>query len=401
MTTFLQLHLLTAYPASNLNRDDTGRPKTVDFGGVQRLRVSSQSLKRAWRTSSVFTSALRHHMGTRTQNLGLQLFDRLLQSNIERSKAATIARYVAFAFARMTSKEGKNPLTSSQLVFISPSEYARAFDVVMKLANDELSIPKEWASFLASGASGDEDEDGDGDGDTEEKTSKKTKVGKKPKKHPLATSLLETADSAADIGMFGRMLADDPTYNRDAAVQVAHAMTTHGGTTEDDYYVAVDDLKDPGDREDAGTSFIGVQEFGSGVFYVYVCIDTDLLTSNLAGDRALARDAVAALVESAATVAPRGKQASFASRSRASYLLVERGAQQPRTLAGAFLRPVTGSEAGGDLLRASRDRLVRLRDNMDAAYAACADARSEMFVTDSEVQGSLADVLQFCAESMP
>ncbi len=29
MTTFIQLHLLTAYPAANLNRDDTGAPKTV------------------------------------------------------------------------------------------------------------------------------------------------------------------------------------------------------------------------------------------------------------------------------------------------------------------------------------------------------------------------------------
>ncbi len=59
MTTFIQLHLLTAYPAANLNRDDTGAPKTVVLGGATRLRVSSQSLKRAWRTSALFEQALR------------------------------------------------------------------------------------------------------------------------------------------------------------------------------------------------------------------------------------------------------------------------------------------------------------------------------------------------------
>jgi CRISPR system Cascade subunit CasC len=58
MTTFIQLHLLTAYPAANLNRDDTGSPKTVVLGGATRLRVSSQSLKRAWRTSELFEQAL-------------------------------------------------------------------------------------------------------------------------------------------------------------------------------------------------------------------------------------------------------------------------------------------------------------------------------------------------------
>jgi CRISPR system Cascade subunit CasC len=359
MTTFLQLHLLTAYPASNLNRDDTGRPKTVDFGGVQRLRVSSQSLKRAWRSSPVFRDRVQGRVGDRTQRLGSRIQSYLLEKGMDAKKALTTARQIAEVFGKLNDVgDPKNETFIRQLAFVAPEEWTRA----MALADRALS------------------------GETIE---------------PAASDVLVKTDSAADIGMFGRMLADDPTYNRDAAVQVAHAMTTHGGTTEDDYYVAVDDLKDPGDREDAGTSFIGVQEFGSGVFYVYVCIDTNLLTSNLAGDRALARDAVAALVESAATVAPRGKQASFASRSRASYLLVERGAQQPRTLAGAFLRPVTVSEAGGDLMRASRDRLVRLRDNMDAAYSACADARSEMFVSDNDVQGSLAEVLQFCAESMP
>ena len=70
MNRFIQLHLLTSYPPSNLNRDDLGRPKTAIMGGVNRLRISSQSLKRAWRTSDVFKEKLSNNIGTRTKEMG-------------------------------------------------------------------------------------------------------------------------------------------------------------------------------------------------------------------------------------------------------------------------------------------------------------------------------------------
>jgi CRISPR system Cascade subunit CasC len=183
-------------------------------------------------------------------------------------------------------------------------------------------------------------------------------------------------------------------------VQVAHALTTHATTVEDDYYVAVDDLKNPSEREDAGTSFIGVQEFGAGVFYLYACVDCDLLTRNVAGDAGLARDSLAALVECAATVSPRGKQASFASRARASLVLAERGPQQPRTLAAAFLRPV-GTKPGerDDIVQASIDRLLTFQEKLDDVYGPCADRRSSFMVTPDAAEGSLADVVSFAAES--
>ena len=146
------------------------------------------------------------------------------------------------------------------------------------------------------------------------------------------------SDTAADIAMFGRMLADNPDYNREAAVQVAHAITTHRVTVEDDYYTAIDDLKTA--EEDAGAGFVGELGFGSGIFYLYACIDTELLQKNLGGERTLAADACAALAEAAATVSPKGKQPSFAARARAHYMLAEFGRVQPRTLAGAFVRPV-------------------------------------------------------------
>ena len=86
MADFLQLHLLTAYGPSNLNRDDTGRPKSVAFGGAPRLRVSSQSLKRAWRTSDVFASRLQGHLAQRTQRLGEHVQRRLLDGGMDQMR---------------------------------------------------------------------------------------------------------------------------------------------------------------------------------------------------------------------------------------------------------------------------------------------------------------------------
>lgn len=357
MTTFLQLHLLTAYPASNLNRDDTGRPKTVAFGGAPRIRVSSQSLKRAWRTSPVFAEHVGERVGKRTQRLGEEVKKRLAAGGMADERATETAKKIAGVFGKLEDKEKRDPTYIKQLAFVSPEEFRRAFALADRALTGEDIDP----------------EPGD---------------------------LLATTDGAADIAMFGRMLADNPAFNREAAVQVAHAFTTHKAAVEDDYYVAVDDLKNPAEHDDVGTSFIGVQEFGAGLFYLYACVDCDLLAKNLGGDRGLAQDAVDALVRCAATVSPRGKQASFASRARASFVLAERGPQQPRTLAAAFLKPVTVRD-GGDITEASVAALRDFCGNLDKAYDACADDRTHLLVTPAAVEGSLDDVATFARGCIP
>lgn len=351
MTTFLQLHLLTAYPASNLNRDDTGRPKTVQFGGVDRLRISSQSLKRAWRTSSVFRELLGARVGQRTQRLGDDVRRHLIDRGMAPDQALAVARKIAAVFGKL-DEDAARPAYIRQLAFVSPEERARAIALAdCALAGEDIE--------------------------------------------PEASEILARVDGAADIAMFGRMLADNPSFNREAAVQVAHALTTHRVVVEDDYYVAVDDLKNPAEQEDAGTSFIGVQEYGAGLFYLYACVDCGLLLVNLDGDRALAADAVQALLTCAATVAPRGKQASFASRARASYIRVERGSQQPRTLAAAFLDPVGRRPGEQDLVEASVRRLAEFGENLDRAYGPCVEAYQELCVTPFERRGTLADLATF------
>ena len=347
MTDFLQLHLLTAYGPSNLNRDDTGRPKSVVFGGVPRLRVSSQSLKRAWRESTVFRDGLDGHLARRTQRLGADLLDHLRKGGMDDERSLEVARDIAGVFGKLRKVSDKDDATFiEQLAFVSPEERATAFELADRaLAGGEVAATPE--------------------------------------------EVLQKADSAADIAMFGRMLADNPRFNREAAVQVAHAITTHRAIAEDDYYTAVDDLKSRDEPDDAGAGFVGVQEYGAGVFYLYVCVDRGLLLDNLGGSQAVRDASLAALAEAAATVSPRGKQASFASRSCAIYALAERGGEQPRSLAAAFLKPVAGEDQG----TASVNALEGFRDRVDAAYGDRADDRCTLDVNGGK--GTLQELVAF------
>ena len=357
MNRFLQLHFLTVYPPSNPNRDDTGRPKTALYGGVHRLRLSSQSLKRAARQSDAFQRRLDGHLGQRTQRLGEQIADHLRAAGADDDKAVEIAGEVADAFGKLDEEQRKKGIVRTrQLAFVSPDERAAAFALAeRRLAGEAL-----------------------------------------PKDKELAKQVLRPADGAADIAMFGRMLADDPDYNRDAAVQIGHAFTTHQAAVEDDYYTAVDDLKRP--AEDAGAGFVGEAGFGSGVYYLYACVNRALLIDNLDGDGGLATASIEALIEALATATPSGKRNSFAHHARAGYVMAERGDQQPRSLAAAFFKPVKGNAKDGDLMAASVAALEALQAQMDQAYGACADARATMNVAAGA--GDLASLQAFAVADM-
>lgn len=344
MKRFAQIHMLTSYPPANLNRDDLGRPKTAVMGGATRLRVSSQSLKRAWRTSDVFESALKGHVGTRTKEMGNQIFARLREKGVVEKKATDWAKAIAGCFGKLK----KDSLEIEQLAHFAPEEEQAIESLVETLAER-------------------------GEGPTEEDL-----------------KLLRKQHTAADIALFGRMLASSPGHNVEAAAQVAHAISVHKVAIEDDFFTAVDDLNSG--EEDLGAGHMGEAEFAAGLFYQYICIDRELLKENLGGDEALTNATLRALVEAAATVAPTGKQNSYGSRARASYILCEIGDQQPRSLSVAFLKPVSGN----DLLSQSVQYLGSTVENMDKAYGACADKRSVMNVATGE--GSLAEILATVTE---
>ncbi len=325
MTTFVQLHLLTSYPPACLNRDDLNRPKTAIMGGVPRLRVSSQSLKRAWRTSDPFEEAIKNHMGTRTKRMGVQVHERLTKAGVKEKDAKEWAQAIAEKFGALKGKKEDKPLNDleiEQLAHFSPEEESAINALADKLAS----------------------------------------ANRKPTDDEL--SLLRKKHTAVDIALFGRMLAGSPGYNTEASCQVAHAITVHRAAVEDDYFTAVDDLNTR--EEDAGSAHIGEQGFGAGLFYLYVCIDRDLLKENLGGDAALAEKAIKALIEAAATVAPTGKQNSFASRASAFYVLAEKGSRQPRSLSLSFMKPARE----GDMLSDAVTALEAMRTNMDKVYYA-------------------------------
>ena len=353
---FVQLHFLTVYPPSNPNRDDMGRPKTAVYGGVHRLRLSSQSLKRAARLSAALSDALKGNMGERTQRLGDEVMKHLRERGADDGEAREIAKQVAEVFGKFdTEAEKKNPdhIRIRQLAFISPDERQAAMEMAERALAGE-SLDKE--------------------------------TGNRGKE------ILRTADGAVDLAMFGRMLADAPDFNREAAVQVSHAITTHRAEVEDDFYTAADDLKKP--AEDVGAGFVGEAGFGSGVYYLYVCIDTARMVENLAGDRALARKALEVVSEAFATASPSGKRNSYSHHTRASYIRAEAGDQQPRSLAAAFLNPVSAE----DLLGESINRLRKTAGAIDKAYGASVDESAEMDLVSGS--GTLAEIKAFLARQV-
>jgi len=349
MANFIQIHALTAYPPSNVNRDDLGRPKTAKVGGYDRLRISSQCLKRSWRTSECFQSGLAGHIGKRTKRIGKEyVFDPLVKKGISEAKAKEWSQKIASVFGDVKDEEGGIVSVTSQLVHVSPEEIRSVEALVERLAVEK----------------------------------------REPKEEELL--LLREDARAVDIALFGRMLASKPLFNVEAAVQVAHAITVHGAQIEDDYFTAVDDLNKG--EEDRGSGHIGELGFGSGVYYLYVCINKTELLDNLGGNEELAAKAIRALGEAILSVTPSGKRNSFGSYARAHFALAEKGTQQPRTLAAAFFKPVKGE----DIIGEAKASLVKEVGKFDKVYGPCADSRNSLDVTQGE--GSLQDLLSFMAK---
>ncbi len=347
MARFVQLHLLTSYPPANLNRDDLGRPKTAVMGGANRLRISSQCLKRHWRVSDLFKEALGQFTGKRTKRLGPDIIERLIAGDRTENQAYKAAKKIAGEFGDIETK--KKDYLHKQIVHYTPAELEAVDNLVNTLIEEQRDL-----------------EDGD-------------------------LELLKEEHNAVDVALFGRMLASTPKYNVEAAAQVAHSLTVHEATVEDDFFTAVDDLNDG--QEDSGSAHMGVKEFGAGLFYTYICVDTKQLRDNLKDDE-LADRALKALVEAAAKVAPSGMQNSFGSRAYANVILAEKGDQQPRSLSVAFLDPVEGGEHG--VLADATKKLVQTRDNMNRAYGECSD---DHYVLNAAIgEGTFAELQDFLAK---
>lgn len=286
---FLDVHAIQILPPSNINRDDTGSPKTALYGGARRARVSSQSWKRAMR-EYFRNNGESFHLGKRTLDVVRYVADKIKELDPEWTddKAMKKANEIINE-AGITTKDNK----SEALFFISDEQ---AKNLARKVIDDK-----------------DKDET--------------------PK------DILRNNPSV-DIALFGRMLAGKPYLNEDASAQVAHSISTHAVQTEYDFYTAVDDLAP---EDNVGAGMLGTIEFNSSTLYRYANVAIHELLSQLV-DKEKTVDTVKLFVDAFANSLPTGKVNTFANQTLPQVLIVTLRSDRPINLVTAFEKPVKSNE---------------------------------------------------------
>jgi CRISPR system Cascade subunit CasC len=323
----IEIHMIQNHSPANLNRDDLGAPKTCYFGGVLRSRLSSQCLKRSIRLSDEFKQLLG---GVRTRRLA-----RLIGGDDDNlfKKAMKVLENCGIAPKDKKKKKSEEDAPtdddkSAGLVFVSREAVVKMSELLGS-SKSESDLAKEFAKIIAQHT------------------------------------------STPDMALCGRMLepkkgeASDVwkglDTNVDAALQVAHAISTHEARPEVDYYVAADDI--PG--EDAGAGYVAEAVYASACFYKYFSIHWDTLVKNLKDNKQLAAHTVGAFIRGAALANPTGKQNSFAAHNPPDGILIElRNA--PISYANAFASPVSLGKR--DLISQSIAQLGQYIHDLDTGY---------------------------------
>ncbi|MFA6930240.1 MAG: type I-E CRISPR-associated protein Cas7/Cse4/CasC [Lentisphaeria bacterium] len=387
MKTLIEIHAIQNFAPSNLNRDDTGAPKDAIFGGVRRARISSQCLKRAIRqhfAEMIEAKKLNaENLASRTKRVMDAIIGELKTKGHSEDEAAGKVRLAFSAMGLNIKEDGK----TEYLLFLGKQEISRLAEI----------LDTHWDSFVA--------------GENSSVEGKKAGKGKKDSTKLADPELKKALDrvldggKALDLALFGRMLADMPDKNQDAACQVAHAISTHGVDREFDFYTAVDDLK-PEDA--AGADMMGTVEFNSACFYRYAVVDWEKLVQNLQGDVPLATEGLNAFLDGFVISEPTGKQNTFAAHNPPEFVAVSvRQNTAPRSLANAFESPVHVTKQQS-LTQISVERLVAQAQKLQAAYG----GDGETFVMDlsdakvseggvackslEELLGKVSDSLKSC-----
>ena len=304
MSLFIDIHILQTLPPSNINRDDTGSPKSAIFGGVERTRVSSQAWKSSVRRNfETYLDSTK--IGVRTRRIADKIVDRIAQlaPAFDPDKAESAVRE-SFKTVKIKvedpKKEGSSRGVSSYLLFLSNQQIDRLAQAII-------------------------------DADGEKLTAKEVK------------DILNTEHSV-DIALFGRMLADAPDFNVDASCQVAHALGVHAADTDFDYFTAVDDYVRNAEDE-SGAGMIGTVEMASSTLYRYATVNLSGLESNL-GEPAATVEAACAFTNAFIETMPTGKQNTFAARTLPEVVVVTIRDKRPVSYVNAFEKPITAGEHG-------------------------------------------------------
>ncbi|MCL3778430.1 MULTISPECIES: type I-E CRISPR-associated protein Cas7/Cse4/CasC [unclassified Actinomyces] len=354
MSTYVDIHVIQSVPPSCVNRDDSGSPKSAQYGGVRRLRVSSQSWKRA--TRLFFNDRLdASDVGMRTKRVVEVLAARITERAPELSESAVALAEEVFKAAKikLSPPRGRKdaPQESGYLLFLSTSQ-------VDRLAGLAITSSREGQALDAKAV---------------KKVFKET--------------------NSVDIALFGRMVADDTDLNVDAACQVAHAISTHAAENEYDFFTAVDDEKDRSEEEDAGAGMMGTVEFSSATMYRYATVNLDMLVENLGSGEAALR-ALEVFVQGFCLSMPTGKQNTFANHTLPEAIVVSVREDQPVSLVGAFEKPVRANESSG-YLTASLEALSAHARTIEDNYGLRPRVGLVVSLQDSDAVSALGERVSF------
>ncbi|MCG6552885.1 MAG: type I-E CRISPR-associated protein Cas7/Cse4/CasC [Candidatus Magnetominusculus sp. LBB02] len=328
----IEIHFIQNHCPANLNRDDLDAPKTCYFGGVLRSRISSQCIKRSIRTSDDFKSLCG---GIRTRRLVDLIAEKVTGKDVTK-RAENIFKACGIKLKK------KKPVKKGTQQEDDESENE---DKSKMLVYTTYEAVKEMARLLQN---------------SEKTEAALTDDFKK---------LISDKTAVPDMALCGRMLETGEIENTavEAALQTAHAISTHEARQEVDYFVAADDV--PGD--DAGAGHLGEAMFASACFYKYFSINWEQLTKNLKGYgkdfEKLAAHTVGAFLNAAAYNNPSGKQNSFAAHNFPSGVLVEiRNRNTAISYANAFADPVVKGER--DVIKQSIAQLAQYIHDIDTGY---------------------------------
>ena len=355
MSTYVDIHIIQNLPPSCVNRDDSGSPKSAIYGGVRRLRVSSQSWKRAARL--YFDDLLdASDVGVRTKRVAGVLAAKIAEDAPELTESALSLAEGVFKTAKikLSPPRGKKnaPQESGYLMFLSAGQIGRLAELAITSARGGEAL----------------------DARTVKKIFKEA--------------------HAVDIALFGRMVADDTDLNVDAACQVAHAISTHAAENEYDFFTAVDDEKSRSEEEeDAGAGMMGTVEFSSATMYRYATVNLDMLVKNL-GDGEAALRALEVFIKGFCLSMPTGKQNTFANRTVPETVVVSVREDQPVSLVGAFEKPIPQDADHGYVDR-SVESLVRYSSTIEENYGLRPLASLVVALQDSEAVSSVGERVSF------
>jgi CRISPR system Cascade subunit CasC len=321
---FIELHILQNFAPSNLNRDDTGSPKSAMFGDYPRARISSQCIKRAIREEFKRGDILpKEHLAERTKLVVDAIADRLGRPREEVRPVVEVM--LGSADLRLKEDKQRGEWKTEYLLYLGEAELDRATE----LCRSHWDVLAPLAAAAAPA----------GDGEVQRQGKRGGKAANANRAlNGVKSQLVELLDGgkAADLALFGRMLADLQEVNIDAASQVAHAISTHKVAIEFDFFTAVDE-RNP--KDTAGAGMLGTVEFNSACYYRYSNVDLRQLRDNLRGDAELAGRALEAFLTASVIATPTGKQNSFAARNLPSLVMAVATERTPASLANAFVKP--------------------------------------------------------------